>query len=693
MSIENPILATALKYATMGWSVFPCKRGQKVPLTKNGCKAATTEQNQIRDWWTRWPNANIGIATGKASGLIVVDVDIKGDINGSASFTALLNAHDALPGTLQVQTPSGGWHLYFTLPDGLELKNSVSKLGPGLDVRAEGGYVVAPPSVINGKPYVFENPHDGEIALLPDWLAAEIAKSGNSPRSSTQLAQNGAHQGARNDTVFRYAAKLRADGLSKDEAEFLILAAAARCNPHLNTDEALRCLDSAWRYAENFHLTELGNTKRLADRYGDDIRYCPDYKKWLCWDGIRWLIDRSGEIARLAKVTVLSIYGEAAAEPNDTERAKKAKWATQSESAKQINAMIELAKTEPGLYIKPDDLDQNPLLLGVTNGTVNLRSGSLQASNRSDFITKSACTKYDSSASCPTWTKFLYEIMGGDAEMIEFLQRAIGYALTGSTKEQCLFILYGNGANGKSTFLNVLRDLFGDYAMNTPAETLMVQQNNSVRNDIARLQGVRLVTAIETEDGQRLAEALIKSVTGGDAISVRFLYGEYFDFVPAFKLFLAANHRPIIKGDDFAIWRRVRLIPFEVTVTEEKQDRDLLEKLRAELPGILIWAIEGCLKWQATGLKPPSKVMAATEEYRCDMDVLQQFLGECCRVDPLATVGATELYKQYCQWAEMNTGWVMSQTRFGRKLVERGFFKEKTPYVRYRGIGLRVTVF
>ncbi|MBZ0096989.1 MAG: DUF5906 domain-containing protein [Sulfuricella sp.] len=524
---------------------------------------------------------------------------------------------------------------------------------------------------------------------IPTYSIAQILEEFSAiEKSPFKQARTGLEQGARNDGVFRYASKLRGMGMAENEARELVLEAAACCIPPLDEAEALRCLESAWRYPAGINLTDTGNGQRLAARYGQDIRYSHALRKWLLWD-TRWIFDDAGGIIVLAKDTARGIYIEAAQQTDDTRRAATAKHATASESLPRLTAMVELAKSEPGIPIRPDELDRDPMLLGVRNGTVNLLTGGLREPRREDYITKSAMTHYDPAADCPQWQKFLNRIMAGDPEMIGFLQRSIGYSLTGSTAEQCLFMLYGTGANGKSTFLNVLSELVGDYGANTPAESLMVQHNAGVRNDIARLRGVRFVTAIETEDGQRLAESLVKSLVGGDTISARFLYGEFFDFKPQFKLFLAANHKPIIKGDDYAIWRRVRLVPFEVTVPEAEWDMALPEKLRAELPGILNWAIEGCLEWLRTGLRAPAKVLAATAEYRGEMDFMQQFFDECCHIEPKAAAGATELYKAYQQWAEDNTGWCLSQTKFSLKLMERGFVKEKTPWIRYRGIGLR----
>lgn len=665
----------ALEHGERGLYVFPLKANAKTPLTPHGFKDASIDPEQISAWWTKWPNANIGIATGQ-SNLTVLDIDVKDNVNGEASLEKLLNGHINFPTTLEVSTPTGGRHLYFKTPKDMIIGSSTSKLGDGLDVKSEGGYVVAAGSFINGEAYRISRAE--EIATAPIWFTDALAK----PNKTTGIVT----QGRRNDTTFRYASKLRADGIDEVEAKDLVLEFATKCQPPLDEVEALRCLESAWRYSPNLHLTDLGNGQRLVIRHGKNIRFLHNRRKWLLWDGFRWIFDDDGSIIRLAKDTAGAIYNEAAQQSDDARRAALSKHATSSESLPRLKAMVELAESEYDVPVKPDELDRNKMLLGVRNGTIDLLTGALREPMREDMITKSAGVVYDLSATCPNWLAFLDGIMGGDNEMTDFLRRVVGYSLTGITSEQCMFMLYGTGANGKSTFLNLIGELLGDYASNTPADSLMVHKGGGVRNDIARLPSVRFVTAIETEDDQRIAEALVKSLTGGDVMTTRFLYGEFFDFVPQLKLFLAANHKPIIKGDDHAIWRRVRLIPFEMTFAVNKH---LPIKLQNELSGILNWAIEGCLEWQKHGLQPPSKVMAATDDYRADMDYMHQFIEERCNVSPSASVGATELYTYYQQWAEDNTGWTLTQTKFGRKLAERGYVKEKTPWVRYRGIELK----
>jgi putative DNA primase/helicase len=335
--------------------------------------------------------------------------------------------------------------------------------------------------------------------------------------------------------------------------------------------------------------------------------------------------------------------------------------------------MLDLANSEPGIPVLPDQLDANPWTLNVLNGAVDLRTGQLWPHRRQDLLTKLAPVAYDPDALCPTWDRFLLEVMNGDQDLVSFLQRAIGYTLTGDTSEQVIFILHGKGANGKSTLLETLRAMLGDdYTVQVRPETLMVKQGDAIPNDIARLKGARLVNARETEEGKRLAEALVKEMSGGDTITARFMRSEFFDFKPEFKLFLAANHKPTIRGTDLAIWRRIRLIPFAVTFAEEQQDKQLPKKLQAELPGILAWAVRGCLGWQVLGgLGTPAAVKQATEEYKSESDTLAAFLDECTIEDPNSETQAKVLYKAYVTWCEEGGETPAKQTMFGRKIKER----------------------
>jgi putative DNA primase/helicase len=352
--------------------------------------------------------------------------------------------------------------------------------------------------------------------------------------------------------------------------------------------------------------------------------------------------------------------------------------------------MLKLAQSEPDIPINPDQLDAHAYLLNVSNGTLDLKQGELRGHLREDHLTKRLEVIYNQTARCPRWEAFLERILAGRQELIRFVQKAIGYSLTGNTQEQCFFILYGTGANGKSTLLDTLLALLGSYAKQAAPDVLLSKSIDRHPTELADLMGARLVTAIETGEGRRLAENLVKQMTGGDRIKARFMRQDFFEFSPTFKLFLATNHKPQIRGTDYAIWRRIRLIPFTVTIPEEERDPTLLEKLRTELPGILAWAVRGCLAWQREGLKPPADVTHATEAYRAEMDVLAAFLTDCCVVHRNARVKASELYQTYTQWCEDNGEQTENQRSLGMHLTERGFERKRgTAGVHiWEGIGL-----
>lgn len=420
-----------------------------------------------------------------------------------------------------------------------------------------------------------------------------------------------------------------------------------------------------------FALTDLGNAECLVARHGADLRYCDPMKTYFVWDGKRWREDDTQEVVRLAGDTVRSLYATAEAASSKERRREIVQHALRSEGAARIGAMLQLAQAH--LPIRTTDLDIDPWLFNLEDGTLDLRTGELRPHRREDHITKIARIGYDPAARSPLWERFLERTMAGDAELIAFLRRALGYALTGDTSEQKLLLLYGIGANGKSTFLEVARALLGDYARHSDFSTFLLQRGDSVRNDIARLRGARLVTATEMEGGRALAEVVIKQLTGSDTVTARQLYAEFFEFRPTFKLFLAANHKPVIRGTDQAIWRRICLVPFKVTIPAEEQDHQLGQKLHAELAGILTWAVQGCLEWQDQGLNPPAAVLAATESYRGEMDTLGDFLEERCVVELGASVSAKGLYQAYAEWTAANGEKPMAKNAFGMRLGERGF--------------------
>jgi putative DNA primase/helicase len=447
-----------------------------------------------------------------------------------------------------------------------------------------------------------------------------------------------------------------------------------------------------------FTLSDLGNARRLVALRGRDMHYCHLNKKWYAWSGRHWEVDASGKIERWAKSIVSEIYRQAAESDNFKERESLGKFALQSEAQNRILAMVRLAQSEPGIPVSPVQFDADPWLFNCRNGTIDLRTGELRPHSPADLLTCMAATDYLPDAPCDLYEKFIYRIQADNIDLYEFLQRSLGYTLTGSCREQCLFIMWGSGANGKSTLVNLMARLLGNYARNTPVETLLARnKGGEIPTDVARLDGPRFVTAKEVDRGRRLSESLVKELTGQDTVTARFLYGEYFDFIPQFKLWLSTNNKPVIRGSDNAIWRRIMFLKFPLELAKEERDEDLPDKLWEEAPGILAWLVRGCLAWQQYGLDAPQEVLDATDEYRAEMDVLQEFLKDRCVVAKELYASASDLYESYGSWADdlgLTEKERLKQRTFGVCLGERGFQKDKTTGgVRiWRGVGLQTNV-
>lgn len=432
-------------------------------------------------------------------------------------------------------------------------------------------------------------------------------------------------------------------------------------------------------------LNDIGNAARLIAKHGAALRYVVGIG-WHVWDGRRYEFDPATVAARrLAHATAREMLTHAfdmTTRGKGDEDRKKAlvKFAVGSGNTSKINGM--LSQAEPSLAVSTDDLDRDPWLLNCANGTLDLRTRELRPHSQDDLLTKLVPVPYKDGAACPTWTRVISEIFGGDTDMISYVQRAIGYSLTGLTTEQVVFIMHGSGSNGKSLMLEIIATILSDYASNCPSDTFVEQQRGGgIPNDIARLVGSRFVSVVETEQDKKLAEALVKQATGGDRMTARFMRQEFFEFVPHFKLWMATNHKPRVRGTDNAIWRRIRLLPFLVTFAdpddaEEGQpikDRGLKDVLMGELEGILKWMVDGCIAWQKDGLtKAPRAVMEATTEYRESQDATAGFIEECCHQSPGLQCAVGELYRAYRNWCAENGETTISSTAFGLALEEKG---------------------
>ncbi len=436
--------------------------------------------------------------------------------------------------------------------------------------------------------------------------------------------------------------------------------------------------------------TDLGNAKRLVRLHGQDLRWSKSLG-WLAWDGTRWCRDDTLEVVRRAKLTATSLYDEAKATLDLERQGQLARHARQSQGEARIKAMIALAESEKGIAILPEQLDTDRWALNVQNGVLDLRSGRLREHRREDLFTKLAPVAFDPEAACPVWTGFLEQIFRGDRALLDFIQKLVGYALVGTGEEQILALCYGTGRNGKTTFLETLGAILGDYATHTRAETFLAHKHDQIPADIAALRAARYVWAVEAGKGRQLNESLIKEMTGQDTMTARFMRQDFFSFVPQFTPFLAVNAEPRIRGRDLGIWSRVRLIPFSYTFSAvEENKRFKAERLLPESPGILRWAVEGCLRWQQERLAPPPAVRLATETYQKEQDDLGPFLEECCILKPGATVPKTMLYQHYRDWAEGSGEKPATKKEFGNLLVERGIIERRTADARqWAGIRLR----
>jgi putative DNA primase/helicase len=438
-------------------------------------------------------------------------------------------------------------------------------------------------------------------------------------------------------------------------------------------------------------ITDVGNAERLVARHAGSLRYCPELRSWVAWDGRRWVLDAGGYAVECAKETVRSIRAEALAAPDAAQRASLTKWAGLSESAARILGLVRMAESDPRLRVSPGELDQDPYLLNCANGVVDLRTGELHPHDPGLLVTRLAPVEYDPAARAPRWLRFLDAVFDGNAEVIGFLQRAAGYSLTGDTREECLFLLWGAGRNGKGTFLRTLMEMLGDYAVTADFSTFTSQQERGgPRDDVAHMRGRHFVTAQEGREGGALAESLIKWLTGGDRVRARRLYENSYEFLPTHKIWLATNYKPVVRGGDPAIWSRIKLVPFEVSF-EGREDRGLKEALRAELPGVLAWAVEGCLRWQEDGMCFPETVRGATAAWRNENDQVGRFLDECCVRGEFCTVRSRTLYGEYRRWSGEAGEEPMGEKPFCQRVMAAGFERKKREDGNwYVGIGLRL---
>jgi putative DNA primase/helicase len=696
----------ALCYARLGWPVLPLRPRSKVPLTRHGYKDATTDERTILSWWTRWPNANVGVATGAASGVVVLDVDPRH--GGLESLQELLDRHGPMPQTPIAETGGGGLHYYFAARGGVRSR----QLAPGLELKGDGGYIVVPPSLHpSGKPYRWLrgfSPKDLRLAELPEWIlapmlsadAARAAPDGAEvpalPASGDQDALEGVvHEGQRHNFLVRLAGKLRAAGFSVEAIESALrVENERRCRPPLPEREVRTIARSFAKYpprpnlrgdgararADIGRLDEAFTDRNLAKLFAglarERVLYVPQWG-WLVWDGRRWTIDAGGHrVAAMAADELPLHFARLALSAKDSAvRQEALRAALKAMSRHRISAALELAKG--WLLAETSDFDRDPFLLNVLNGTLDLRTGELRPHDPADRLTKLAPVVYDPSATAKTWERFLDEVFLGDQDLIGYVQRALGYSITGDTREEVVFICYGTGRNGKSVLLETIVSILGDYARAVPQDLILARGEREDTHPavLAELVGVRMALIVETEEGRRLNAARLKGLSGQDTLTARHLYRPYFNFRPQAKLWLRTNYKPRVSDHTPAMWERLRLIPFRAYFPPERRDKTLREKLLSEASGILNWLLAGVQEWLRIGLREPAAVLEATESYRQEQDLIGQWISERCVVDPKAVTAFKELFEDYQAWCQDLGEQPISARRFATSLEERGFAK------------------
>ncbi len=733
----------AEQYASLGWRVIPlhgldsagcscgkfvCPTPGKHPVPTGWTTIATSDLDKVRemDW-----SGNIGIVPGKESGFFVVDIDPRN--GGDDTLEIIEHDNGVLPSTVEQITGGGGRHLLFKYPSDCKITNG--KLGSGIDIKSDNGMMVAEPSLhTSGRQYEWEassRPEETEIAAAPQWLLKLLAKEtepveSNQPQlvvptivteeekavainsasaylNSCEPAIEGESGGLR---TFKIAGRLKAFGLDVDTVCQLIVDSDWNrgCSPPWSDDSELRDKVSRsrpWVSKKDAKvaqpiiapMTEIENANVFVERYGNDCRYVLEWRKWIYWDGRRWAIDLDG--ARTFRAVKRFVSRDLAklseAIKDDDKRQTFFKWVARCQTKNHIENVIGIAAKSHA--INAAMLDQQPMLLNVQNGTLDLETYELRPHVREDLLTKISPINFDPTAICPTWDKFLARIFQHDdgtprGALLKYVQASAAYSMTADISEQCFFILHGNGKNGKTTFIEAIKYALGDYA-STPLESVVMKldrKTSTNSDDEAALFGVRFAACSETNEGQRFDESKVKRLTGNETITAMRKYEQPFTFPATWKIWLDCNHLPKINGTDLGIWRRIRAIPFTATISEAERDMGLAVKLRSEAAGVLNWLILGLKNWRlAGGLgNPPQDVLDAVKSYRSENDILGQFLSENTVESPIGRVSTKSLYNLYSAWADNNgLDHKLTAIAFGRKLSQRGYTIRDSNSVRY----------
>ena len=717
--MTNATLDQLTILAAMGMRLHPLLAKNKVPILKDWQVKATVDPGMIRQWFSIHPHCNWGLATGNDSNVFVVDIDVKA--HGDKTW-AKLTKENKVPETIQVKTGGGGMHYYFKCPKTIDIRNSASKVGKGIDIRGNGGQVVIPPSIHpNGASYIWvdgHSPTDLNPAKAPKWLL-DLIKA-NQGAGAVAVVGGPVEKGERNDAIYSNALSAAKQGQEKSYVLSSMIEWMRTQGEDIVEQEIEDTVNSAFKYYDNWkannfnssmNLNDFGNAQRLILRAQDNIRYVQDGIGWVVWDGKCWKLDLEDlAIQYYALQSAIAFEEQLKSElaaTTDRNAAnviyKKLQFAISSQNIAKLKATTDMAKTFPEVQLVPSQLDDDrtTYLLNCENGILDLITLELKPHDKSLYITKLAPTAYDPKAKCPTFLQTLNYAFNKDKVMIAFLKRALGYSISGSVNEQCFFICYGpSGANGKSTILEAVHTVLGEgvYAKTSSAEAITSsgksQQSGTSQSSLAALRKIRFASVNEFSASANLDEELLKRLTGGDMVEARYMYKEVFTYEPCFKIWIRANNEPNIKEVGQAFWRRLVELPFNGQIPEEKRigPTAIRKVLKAETAGILNWLVEGFQDWHKNGLQKPELVKAAVMQYKKDSDVFEQFMGECVTFNPNTYVSRKTLYMAFRQWCEeQGIRYVMTHDKFSRgiadKLDQHKIFKQGVVPV-WRGIEL-----
>jgi putative DNA primase/helicase len=588
-----------------GFPVFPCKQDKK-PLTHHGFKDATTDVYKIEEYWNKHPNALIGVPTGAITGLFVIDIDNGNGKTGETTFNDL--GYDD-PSTVQTNTQSGGRHLFFKYDHTIPRQTKTKTLGDYIDTRGDGGYVIWAGS--NG--YSYRNGFDPslkKIAPIPEKIKIDLM--GNKLLIP---------EGQRNELLFRKSLSLVKNGVSDEAVKQAAIQFNEYCATPLDKIEIEQISNSALKYRDNSNpnsklsnsllpLTDLGNGERFARHNKGKAIFCIEQNSWYAYEEGRWS-NQTMSIFKMAEKTTKDINAEIASVPDFSDQIKK--WAKNSENVARQKAMLETARHH--LDTNFNKFNNNKFLFNLNNGTYDLKKHKIKSHEPKDLITAKVNFNFDANAKCPEWIKFINQVTSENIDLQKYIQKLCGYCLMGERNEQIIAFIVGPGANGKSVFINTLSYIFGDYAGVINAKALISGNYGSIPSDIASLYGKRLVTLSEFPEEAKLNTTLLKSITGNDKLTARHLYQSWFDFYPEFMLMCAMNQMPEVREDDMAFFRRLKLIEFTKTFSENEMDKGLFKKLRYEAEGIFNWCIEGYQLYQSEGLKDAQCMETSLRDY------------------------------------------------------------------------------